>query len=1083
MSRDARALRSLALIVAVSGAAGLTHEVVWARALGQTLGHSLQSLTAVLVAFLGGLGLGAVVASRRAGRTISPLRAFAALEVGIAAWGVASPWIARGVREGIVAFTGAFPTVPYGMPLRFAAACLAIAPLTLAMGATFPFLIREGRRRGAESAACTRTLYGWNTIGGALGAGAGSFLLLPWLGTEGAFQAAAAGNLIAACAALASSRRRAAPTPEAAAPEDEVDGAAPGRARRRVPASLIVAITAAALSGAAGGLLQLGWTRAMTLAFGSSVFALGISLTAYILGIGIGPLIVTRRILRPGRETGVAAVLFWIVGASSLALLPAFGRMPVLAAHLSGRLDASPVLMLAAQFAVVFLCLLVPTLAQGAAFPVLVLIGEGNGRVPSHRAAALVYGVSTWGLVAGLGAGGLLLIPAIGAERSLRAAACGALLLSLIFALPGLARGRASRPRPLRQAAATALMLMPWILLTLPRWDRDVLASGGFLYGPVYKAALGRGTLAELMRRRGEVLYENESGEALVTVRRSRAGVLSLQINGRTEASTGGDMGTQLLSAHLPMLLHPRPQDVLIVGLASGVTAGAAARYPARHIRVVEIVPAVVEAGRLFSSHNGNVLDDPRLRIVLDDARAHLLTARERYDVIISQPSNPWIAGVANLFTVEFYELIRAHMRPGGLFCQWVQAYRIDPADLRGIVASFLHVFPEATLWEESAGSGDYFLIGGDRPVRVDAARLHGPEGSAAFEDLERAGIRDDADLLARFVAGPRELGGFSAQASLQTDDRLDLERRAPLALFRRTLRDQVAALNRHRQPVLPLIAQGDAIDPGLVERLGRRLREREVRLGILEGLEESDLGALADPFMAAGLDALRAGRFVEAIPALQRAATQNPDSGAAGLLLGEAYRASGLAEAAAVVLRETVAMRPNLAAAWNALGRSLWTLGRAGEARAAFEEAIRRGGPFAAARNNLGIVLLESGDPIAARRAFESALVDDPQLAAAHANLGLALKRSGDSEGAERSYRAALALDPLNTDARYNLAELLRATAREEAARDELTRILAIDPSDEQARSALDEMGASAGGGSSGVERRRRVPAPAPGG
>ncbi|MEE9293051.1 MAG: fused MFS/spermidine synthase, partial [Acidobacteriota bacterium] len=1006
MTRKAGGLRTLCLIVAASGAAGLAHEVAWARALGQTLGHSLPSLTAVLVAFLGGLGLGALLASRRAGRTTSPLRDYAVLEFAIAIWGFAAPFIATMARDGVVALSVAGHFRDHQDLMRFAIACLALSPLTLMMGATFPLVIREARNRGTDSATAVRALYGWNTVGGALGACAGSFLLLPLLGTRGAFLAAAGVNLFAAVAALVSRRRhRATSAPATSDPTDaapaapDVASAVPTEdgtsAVTRAPhggsAPLVVAALIATIAGGAAALLQIGWTRAITLSFGSSIYALGITLTAYILGIGVGPLVISRKLLRPGREVAAAAGAFWIVATSSLALLPLLGKMPVLAAFLSGRFETSLPLLFATQSIVILLCLLLPTMAHGATFPCLALLAEGNGRVPAHRAAALVYTWSTWGSVAGLSAGGLLLIPSIGSERTLRVAACVALLLSFVLFLARITRA-AARPRPLRQAIVTALWMAPLVLLALPRWDRDVMASGGFLYGPVYRSAMGQSGLPEVMRRRGEVLFERESGEALVTVRRSEAGVLSLQINGRTEASSGGDMATQLLAAHLPLLLHPGPEEVLVIGLASGVTVGGVERHAVRNIRVIEIVPDVVEAARLFSPHNGDALDDPRLEIVIDDARAHLLASADRFDVITSQPSNPWIAGVANLYTVEFYDLVRSRLRPGGLFCQWVQAYRLAPVDLRAIVASFLRIFPGATLWEESAGSGDFFLIGGDGPLRIDPGRLRSVPGALA--ELSAAGIQDEADLLARFVTGPAGLRDFSAGTPPQTDDRLDLEWRAPLALFRRTLRLQVAEINRHRRPVGPFLAAGDAVEPDLLDRLGQRLREREARLQILEGLDSADIESLTDPYMAAGLEALRAGLYPEAIGLLNHAASRNPGSGTARLLLGESYRAAGLLNAAIVAFNGAVEVRPNLAPAWNALGRTLWTLGRAGQAREAFDEALRRDPDFAAARNNLGSVLLASDDSIGARREFEAALADDPSLAAARANLGLALKR-----------------------------------------------------------------------------------------
>ncbi len=1059
-------MRRLALLFFVSGAAGLVHEVAWARALGQGLGNSLQSLAAVLVAFLGGLGLGAALGARAAGRSPAPLRGYALLEFAVGLYGVASPLVVAALPGALEALG---PRVGPGAPLsalRLLLAVLALAPATLPMGATLPYLIREAVARGAASSNAVSFLYGANTLGAACGALAGSLFLLPSLGTRLTYVAAGAVNLLVGAAALAMQapgRGRAVPAPPpspaavAAAEPAAAGDEALARARRRL------ALAAAAISGAIGALLQFGWTRAIALTFGSSIYALGITLTAYILGIGIGPLIVAGRLRRPGAEVRVAALAQWVAGVSSLALLPVLGRLPARAAEISGRLDRDPLVMIALQFALVAACLLTPTIAQGATFPALSLLA-GGGAAAAHGGAARAYAASSWGSVAGFLLAGFFAVPTFGTQHTLAAASVACLALSAaLLAVGGPPRpGPAGRPGRLPARAQTVLLVAtaiaaPLGLLLLPPWDPALMAGGGFLYGPVYRAAGGATGVREAMRRRGEFLFIEDSGESLVTVRRSPAGILSLQINGKTEASTGGDMATQLLAGHLPLLMHPRPRDVLIVGLASGVTLGAVERHPIERVEVIEIAPAVLPAARRFDAVNGRALEDPRARVVIDDARGRLLASRDLYDVITSQPSNPWVAGVSNLFTREFYGLARRRLRPGGLFCQWVQAYRLAPEDLRGIVRSFLEVFPDATLWEESAGGGDYFLIGGNGAVRMDPERLSGAGVAGALLDLRRAGIETTADLLARFVTGPRGLAAFSAGARPHTDDDLYLEARAPLALFRDTLREQAAAIARNREPVLSYLPEDlPRRDPALAAALAERLRRGRGRLAILDSLKDADLWALRDPFMAAGIEYLRAGLFVEAAGPLLRASLENPDSGATHLLLGEAYRAAGLDAAAAVAFRRAVEADPGLAPAWNALGRYLLDAGRDAEARAAFETALRADPDSAAARSNLAAALLRQDDLKAAETACRQALAADPLMAPARANLGLVLKRRGDLAGAEAQYRAALDLDPLNADARYNLAMLLRQTGRAAEARQALARLLAIDPGDREAERAL---------------------------
>jgi len=983
--------------------------------------------------------------------------------------GLAAPLLAAGAMR-MVADGG--PRVDDGAPLialRLGAAAIVLLPVTLLMGATFPILVRawpdEDGGRGAA------LLYGWNTVGGGLGALLGSFAALPLLGTRATFVLGAALSLTAAVLAA----RRAGPGGTPAPARGSAPAAAgPAATGPTAPggAGLAPILFAALLSGAVGAVLQTGWIRVMTLAFGSSVYALGLTLGAVILGLGLGPLVVARlwrgalrsRAGEPGAGAGLpgaaagesarrgAALAAWLTGTFALAILPLLGCVPAVAARASGVYERSPALAMALLFGIAALLLLAPAMAQGACLPLLAAAAAARTRI--ERAAGAVYAASTAGSVAGFLLAGFALLPGLGARRSLAAAAAAALALALLLRPPA--------PGAPRRLAIAAAGLAPLLLLLLPAWDAASMSGGGLLYGRLYRAAAAGG-LGEAVRLRGEVLYERDGGDGLVTVRRNAAGILSLQINGKTEASSGGDMATQLLAGHLPLILHGAARDALVIGLASGVSLGAAARHPLARLEAIEIARAVPEAARLFDAANGGVLDDPRARLVLDDARAWLIARPRRWDVIASQPSNPWVAGVAGLFTTDMYRLLRERLRPGGIVAQWVQAYRIAPEDLRGIVASFLAVFPDATLWEESPGGGDLFLVGGlGSKGGIDPAGLAAAP-AAAWADLARAGVDGPADLLARFVAGPRALGSFARGARLHTDDNLYLEWRAPLALLDDTP-PAPALLRREREPVASILAPGALVrDPGLAAALRARLRRRDDRLEAAASLRDADLIALREPGLAAGLALLSSGRYVEAAGALGPAAASYPASATAQFLLGEAYRGCGLAAPAAVAYEAAVAIDPGLADAWNALGIVRVTAADPDGARRAFAAAVRAGPRLATARNNLGSMLLREGDAAAAEESFRAALALDPGLSPALANLGLVARRRGDPRAAEAGYRAAIAADPLNADARYNLAVLLRESGRQAEAVGELRAILAADPADPEAAAALAAIGGGA--------------------
>jgi len=1005
--------------------------------------------------FLAGLGGGAALAARLAGRLERPVRAYAVIEAAIGGLGLAAPILALGAT-GLIATVG--PHVADGAPLvvlRLGVAALVLLPVTILMGATFPILVRAWPR--ADGGRGAALLYGWNTVGGGLGALLGSFAAVPLLGTRGTFLLGAGLSLTVAALAARSPAPMAdtgvPPTKAPAAPFDATERA-PARSGNRGLAGIL---SLAFLSGSIGAVLQIGWTRVMTLAFGSSVYALGLTLGAVILGLGLGPLVVARwwRATRPDQaETSArrrAALAAWLTGTTGLAILPLLGWVPALAARSSGLYERAPVMALALLFAVAALLLLLPAMAQGACIPLLAAAAAGRTRI--ERAAGAVYAASTAGSVTGFLLAGFALLPTLGARRSLALAAAAALTLALLL--------RPAAKGTTRRLAIGAIGLAPLLLLLLPAWDSASMSGGGLLYGRLYRAA-AVGSLGEAVRLRGEVLYERDGGDGLVTVRRNAAGILSLQINGKTEASSGGDMATQLLAGHLPLILHGPARDALVIGLASGVSLGAAARHPLTSLEVIEIARAVPDAARLFATVNNNVLDDPRAGIVVDDARAWLLARPRRWDVIASQPSNPWVAGVAGLFTTDMYRLLRDRLRPGGIVAQWVQAYRITPGDLRGVVASFLAVFPDATLWEESPGGGDLFLVGGLGDGGIDPARLAAAP-AAAWADLARAGIDGPADLLTRFVAGPRALGTFARGARLHTDDNLYLEWRAPLAL----LNDAPLApalLRREREPVTSILAPGALeADPALASALRISLQRREERLEAAASLRDADLMALREPGLAAGLALLESGRYLEAAGALGPAAAASPGSATAQFLLGEAYRCAGLAAPAAVAYEAATAIDPGLADAWNALGVVRFAAGDVEQARSAFMAAVRNGPRLATARNNLGSVLLRAGDLDGAEEAFGAALRLDSGLAPALANLGLVARRRGDVHAAESGYRAAIAADPLNTDARYNLAVLLREAGRTAEAVEQLRAILATDPADPEAAAALAAMGGAA--------------------
>src|SRR5438093_2122111 len=282
-----------------------------------------------------------------------------------------------------------------------------------------------------------------------------------------------------------------------------------------------------------------------------------------------------------------------------------------------------------------------------------------------------------------------------------------------------------------------------------------------------------------------EVLYYKEGMNASVLVGRDgRAGSMYLKVNGKADASTGIDMKTQVLLGQIPMLFHSMPDSVLVIGLASGISVASVATHPVSRIRVLEVEPAMKGACQVFEAWNRRILTDPRVTVVLNDARNDILLRKEPYDVIVSEPSNPWMTVAANLFTREFFQAAKARVKEGGVFCQWFQVYSLKPDDLRALLATFHSVFPHVLAFGVGDAS-DLIVLGSDRPFPLDYGALQSRMSDLTVAiDLGRVGVRRPEDLLAHlYISSDQNLEEYVQGAAINTDDNALIEFSAPLSL------------------------------------------------------------------------------------------------------------------------------------------------------------------------------------------------------------------------------------------------------------------------------------------------------------
>jgi spermidine synthase len=754
-------------------------------------GSTHFAVSTVLTAFMAGLALGAYVLGRQIDRRWDPLVVYGVFEIGIGLYALVVPWL-FGFLEPLSrwlwsAFSPSFYTFSV---LRFLFVSIVLIVPTSLMGGTLPALSRFVTRRPEAIGLSVGSLYGLNTFGAVAGTALTGFALVPVLGVQRTIWLAAALNVVVGVVALvlwARSRRKGAR--EAAEVGGEPAGPPAG-----IPGRIRLVLVVFALSGFIAMVYEIAWTRVLSLIIGSSVYAFTIMLTTFLVGLAAGASIMSGLADRIGRKRGMEGIasLLALTGVTAfitltfLHMLPYWFSLAFLVIDAGNPTGENQGLLFGLQFLLAGAVMLPPTLFLGGMFPLVVRIC-GGALKQVGRTVGTAYAANTVGTIFGSALGGFLVIPFLGIQGSIMAAIVLDLLLAaLVLIFPGEEEGDRPRGRLVGAALCGAGALVFWILQ--PSWDVLLMNSGTYLSAKKMDGShLTRETFDRYTRKRDELVFYKEGVTATVMVAKEPNGNLYLSMNGKVDASTQGDLATQLLSAHVPMLLATDIDDVLVIGYASGMTVGAATLYPIDSLTAVEIEPAVIEASKLFTEHNHEPLSNPRVDVVTGDGRNFLLVTDRKFDVIISEPSNPWMTVASNLFTREFFQLGKSRLKPGGVFCGWVQLYGLPPDLLRTMVRTFSGVFPHLSVYMPIPFA-DLILLGSDEPLDPDLGKLEGQmAGTAIGADLASMGVRSAADLLTYHLFGEAEARSFAGRGDLNTDDNALIEFNAPLALHART--------------------------------------------------------------------------------------------------------------------------------------------------------------------------------------------------------------------------------------------------------------------------------------------------------
>jgi spermidine synthase len=712
-------------------------------------------------AYMGGLALGSHFGGKFADRLRRPVAAYGLLEIGIALVGLVVPAVCRLIP---LVDEHLFADLESGTGralVRFVVAALVLALPTTAMGMTLPVLARAVATKASDVGREVGTLYALNLAGAVAGAALTGFVLVPSFGLATTNAVAVGIDLVLGIAAL-SFGMRLAPL-AAAAPSDD------SPVLRQGTGALV---TVLAVTGASAMGLQVLWTRALGTALGPSTYAFSAIVCAYLIGLALGGGLAAR--LSEGvREVRVA--LAWVLVGTAFAVLFGIVLVDDLPALLH-RVVLNPELtmggLVQTEFGLAALSLLPATIGMGALFPLTLsaVVGSEN-----HLGAAVgrAYATNTVGNIFGCFAGVFILLPLFGVEWGMRVAALGYVGVAALLVVR---LDAATAPR-VRHGLIAGVTLAGIALVAWPSWD-----VGRWTVG-LYRLSMARTYFPSAGEiETAKVVYHADGLATTVTVE-EESGVRWIKVNGKIDGSSHGDMPTQTLSGLLPMLVHPSPKDVAVIGCGTCVTVGAALDANPESLTLIELEPKVVDAAHeFFAAQNGSPRDDRRVTVVADDGRNYLRRTPRSFDVIISEPSNPWMTGASSLFTAEFFTIAEARMKPGAMFLQWLQAYELAPERIASVLKTFHSVFPHVLVFSAHPDSNDLLLLGSNEPFSLGRERLE-TRFDEVRRQLDRAELRDVDDLLALLLCSSDQFDRLP-DVPLNTDDNALIEFGAPKDLL-----------------------------------------------------------------------------------------------------------------------------------------------------------------------------------------------------------------------------------------------------------------------------------------------------------
>ena len=717
------------LLVAVfifSGAAGLIYESIWSRYLGLFVGHSAYAQVIVLVIYLGGMSVGAALAARWSSRIREPLIAYAAVEGLVGLLGLVFHDVFLGVSG--FAYSTIFPALAGGPALvivKWSLAGILILPQAVLLGATFPLmsagLIRRVSRDGrSDTGRLISILYFANSIGAAVGVLVAGFYLIGVAGLPGTLLTAAIINLLVGLTVFGAVRlvhENDEPEAEGAPPHQTMETTPPAPELPMLWRVLLIVAAGTALSSF---VYEIAWVRMLSLVLGSATHSFELMLSAFILGLSLGAFWVRTRadtFRDPVRALGVTQ---WAMGALAIltlsAYLASFDWMAFLIQGLDQNAEGYQLFTIA-KYGIALAVMLPATFCAGITLPLItrMLLNAGSG----ERAVGAVYSVNTLGSIVGAGLAALVLMPLLGLKILLISG--GVIDMALGAWLLFIAGRTAVDTKRFAVGLTGATVLVTVVAMLNVNFDRGILSSGVFRYGRV--PAVGSRT----------VVFYKDGRTATVSVRKAEDGGYSLATNGKPDASLApiwfepvtdtttprrleGDESTQILLPLITLAHVPNAKQGAVIGNGSGMSSHFLLGSPAlEKLVTIDIEPEMINGSHVFYPVNRRVFDDPRSQYVHDDAKSYFAASNRKFDLILSEPSNPWVSGVSGLFTDEFYQRIRTYLTPNGVFGQWLHLYEIDDALVMGVIKALHKNFASYEIF--LTAESDILIVASNNPT------------------------------------------------------------------------------------------------------------------------------------------------------------------------------------------------------------------------------------------------------------------------------------------------------------------------------------------------------------------------------